>query len=91
LLEYPTALIGEIDVEYLVLPEEVITTPMKEHQKYFPVRGEDGRLLPYFISVRNGDATSLEVVKEGNKKVLKARLEDAAFYYREDLKTLFRI
>ncbi|MGI5901686.1 MAG: glycine--tRNA ligase subunit beta [Desulfitobacteriia bacterium] len=87
LLEYPTALIGEIDVEYLVLPEEVITTPMKEHQKYFPVRGEDGRLLPYFISVRNGDATSLEVVKEGNKKVLKARLEDAAFYYREDLKT----
>jgi len=86
LVEYPTALIGEIDVKYLTLPEEVITTPMKEHQRYFPVRGEDGRLLPYFITVRNGDSHCLDIVKEGNKKVLKARLEDAAFYYREDLK-----
>ncbi len=86
LVEYPTALIGEVDVKYMVLPEEVITTPMKEHQRYFPVRGEDGRLLPYFITVRNGDSTSQDIVKEGNKKVLKARLEDAAFYYREDLK-----
>lgn len=86
LLEYPTALMGEVDIKYMVLPEEVITTPMKEHQRYFPVRGEDGRLLPYFITLRNGDNTALDVVKEGNKKVLKARLEDAAFYYREDLK-----
>jgi len=86
LLEYPTALMGEVDIKYMVLPEEVITTPMKEHQRYFPVRGEDGRLLPYFITLRNGDSTALDVVKEGNKKVLKARLEDAAFYYREDLK-----
>lgn len=86
LVEYPTALLGEVDVKYMILPEEVITTPMKEHQRYFPVRSEDGRLLPYFITVRNGDNTSLDIVKEGNKKVLKARLEDAAFYYREDLK-----
>ncbi|MGI6451639.1 MAG: glycine--tRNA ligase subunit beta [Desulfitobacteriia bacterium] len=86
LVEYPTALLGEVDVKYLLLPEEVITTPMKEHQRYFPVRGEDGKLLPYFITVRNGDSTSLNIVKEGNKKVLKARLEDAAFYYREDVK-----
>jgi len=86
LVEYPTALLGEVDVKYMILPEEVITTPMKEHQRYFPVRGGDGKLLPYFITVRNGDSTSLELVKEGNKKVLKARLEDAAFYYREDLK-----
>ncbi|NLM21421.1 MAG: glycine--tRNA ligase subunit beta [Peptococcaceae bacterium] len=86
LLEYPTALLGEVDVKYMILPEEVITTPMKEHQRYFPVRGEDGKLLPYFVTVRNGDSTSLDLVKEGNKKVLKARLEDAAFYYREDLK-----
>ncbi|NLI91634.1 MAG: glycine--tRNA ligase subunit beta [Peptococcaceae bacterium] len=86
LVEYPTALMGEVDVKYMVLPEEVITTPMKEHQRYFPVRGEDGKLLPYFITVRNGDSTSLDLVKEGNKKVLKARLEDASFYYREDLK-----
>lgn len=86
LVEFPTALLGEVDVKYMILPEEVITTPMKEHQKYFPVRGEGGRLLPYFITVRNGDNTSLNIVKEGNKRVLKARLEDAAFYYREDLK-----
>lgn len=86
LVEYPTALIGELDIKYMILPEEVITTPMKEHQRYFPVRGENGKLLPYFITVRNGDNTSLDLVKEGNKKVLKARLEDAAFYYREDLK-----
>ncbi|RNC29875.1 MAG: Glycine--tRNA ligase beta subunit [Candidatus Dichloromethanomonas elyunquensis] len=86
LVEYPTALMGEVDIKYMVLPEEVITTPMKEHQRYFPVRGEDGKLLPYFVTVRNGDSSSLDVVREGNKKVLKARLEDAAFYYREDLK-----
>lgn len=86
LVEYPTALIGEVDLKYMILPEEVITTPMKEHQRYFPVRSEDGKLLPYFITVRNGDGTALDLVKEGNKKVLKARLEDAAFYYREDLK-----
>jgi len=86
LVEYPTALLGDLDIKYLALPEEVITTPMKEHQKYFPVRGENGKLLPYFITVRNGDNTGLDVVKEGNKKVLKARLEDAAFYFREDLK-----
>lgn len=86
LVEYPTALMGEVGVEYMILPEEVITTPMKEHQRYFPVRSAEGKLLPYFITVRNGDKTSLDMVKEGNKKVLKARLEDAAFYYREDLK-----
>jgi len=86
LVEYPTALIGEVDIKYMVMPEEVITTPMKEHQRYFPVRGVDGMLLPYFITVRNGNSTSLDLVKEGNKKVLKARLEDAAFYFREDLK-----
>ncbi len=86
LVEYPTALIGEVGVEYMILPEEVITTPMKEHQRYFPVRSGEGKLLPYFITVRNGDKNSLDMVKEGNKKVLKARLEDAAFYYREDLK-----
>lgn len=86
LVEYPTALMGEVGVEYMILPEEVITTPMKEHQRYFPVRSNEGKLLPYFITVRNGDSTSLDMVKEGNKRVLKARLEDAAFYYREDLK-----
>lgn len=86
LVEYPTALIGEVDLKYMILPEEVITTPMKEHQRYFPVRSGKGKLLPYFITVRNGDNASLDLVREGNKKVLKARLEDASFYFREDLK-----
>lgn len=86
ILEYPTALLGEVADKYMHLPEPVITTPMKEHQRYFPVRGKDGKLLPYFITVRNGDDHALEKVKAGNEKVLKARLEDAAFYYREDQK-----
>ncbi|MFZ3100966.1 MAG: glycine--tRNA ligase subunit beta [Desulfitobacteriaceae bacterium] len=86
LVEYPTALLGEIALQYMHLPEPVLTTPMREHQRYFPVRQSEGKLLPYFITVRNGDTTCLEKVKAGNEKVLKARLEDAAFYYREDQK-----
>ena len=86
LVEYPTALLGEVTPEYMGLPEAVITTPMREHQRYFPVRAKNGKLLPYFITVRNGDAYAIDTVKAGNEKVLKARLEDAAFYYREDQK-----
>ncbi len=86
LVEYPTALLGEVASMYMELPAAVITTPMREHQRYFPVRAVNGKLLPYFITVRNGDAFALDTVKAGNEKVLKARLEDAAFYYREDQK-----
>ena len=86
LVEYPTALLGEVAAEYMHLPEAVITTPMREHQRYFPVRTKAGELLPYFITVRNGNDYALDTVKAGNEKVLKARLEDAAFYYREDQK-----
>jgi len=86
LVEYPTALLGEVASRYMHLPEAVITTPMREHQRYFPVRAKDGKLLPYFITVRNGNTFALDTVKAGNEKVLKARLEDAAFYYREDQK-----
>ncbi|ODA42578.1 glycine--tRNA ligase subunit beta [Desulfosporosinus sp. BG] len=86
LVEYPTALLGTVAPRYMHLPEAVITTPMREHQRYFPVRAKDGKLLPNFITVRNGDAFALDTVKAGNEKVLKARLEDAAFYYREDQK-----
>lgn len=86
IVEYPTALLGEVDERYMHLPEEVMTTPMREHQRYFPVHSADQKLLPYFIAVRNGDETALAKVKAGNEKVLKARLEDAAFYYREDKK-----
>lgn len=87
IVEYPTGLLGNVAQEYMELPEPVITTPMKEHQRYFPVRDKEGKLLPYFITVRNGDSYALEKVQAGNEKVLKARLEDAAFYYREDQKT----
>ena len=86
LVEYPTALLGKVAPKYMDLPEAVITTPMREHQRYFPVRAVGGKLLPYFITVRNGDALAIDIVKAGNEKVLKARLEDAAFYYREDQK-----
>ena len=86
LVEYPTALLGEVAPKYMNLPEAVITTPMREHQRYFPVRAVNGKLLPYFITVRNGDAFAIDTVKAGNEKVLRARLEDAAFYYREDQK-----
>ena len=86
LVEYPTALLGEVAPKYMDLPEAVITTPMREHQRYFPLRAASGKLLPYFITVRNGDAFAIDIVKAGNEKVLKARLEDAAFYYREDQK-----
>ncbi|AHF07841.1 glycine--tRNA ligase subunit beta [Desulfitobacterium metallireducens] len=86
IVEYPTALMGEVADKYMHLPEAVITTPMKDHQRYFPVRGKDGKLLPYFITVRNGGTHALDKVQAGNEKVLKARLEDAAFYYREDQK-----
>ncbi|AET70381.1 glycyl-tRNA synthetase, tetrameric type, beta subunit [Desulfosporosinus orientis DSM 765] len=86
LVEYPTALLGEVAPQYMHLPEAVITTPMREHQRYFPLRAENGKLLPYFITVRNGNEFALDKVRVGNEKVLKARLEDAAFYYREDQK-----
>lgn len=87
LLEYPTALCGTFAPEYLRLPEEVLITPMREHQRYFPVVGADGKLLAKFITVRNGTDAYLEIVREGNEKVLRARLADAEFFYEEDLKT----
>ena len=85
LVEYPTAFYGEFDESYAKLPKEVVTTPMKEHQRYFPVV-KDGKLLPNFIAVRNGNDYKIEVVKAGNEKVLVARLEDALFFYNEDIK-----
>ena len=85
LVEYPTAFYGEFEEDYVKLPKEVVTTPMKEHQRYFPV-SKDGKLLPYFIAVRNGDKHAIDIVKAGNEKVLEARLADALFFYDEDIK-----
>lgn len=86
LLEYPTAICGRIDPDFLELPREVLITPMKEHQRYFPVLDDRGGLLPRFISVRDGGSDYLEIVRDGNEKVLRARLVDARFFYEEDLK-----
>lgn len=86
LLEYPTALMGSFDEKYLRLPKEVIITPMKEHQRYFPVMDAKGDLLPHFVTVRNGLPRNIEIVTAGNEKVLRARLADAEFFYDEDLK-----
>ncbi|USK32653.1 glycine--tRNA ligase subunit beta [Bacillus sp. F19] len=86
LVEYPTALFGKFEEKYLSLPEEVLVTTMKEHQRYFPVKNAEGQLLPYFVTVRNGDHNHIENVARGNEKVLRARLSDAAFFYNEDQK-----
>lgn len=83
IVEYPTAFYGEFDKEYLELPKEVVKTPMKAHQRYFPVH-DKGELLPYFIAVRNGNDHKIENVKKGNEKVLEARLADALFFFKED-------
>lgn len=89
IVEYPTPFIGNIKENYLALPKEVITTPMKEHQRYYPVVDDKDRLLPYFIAVRNGDKEHIDIVAKGNEKVLDARLEDAKFFYNEDIKNPF--
>ncbi|GFH42162.1 glycine--tRNA ligase beta subunit [Lactococcus hodotermopsidis] len=86
LVEYPTAFIGNFDAKYLAVPEEVLVTSMREHQRYFEVRDLTGKLQPHFISVRNGNAEFIENVARGNEKVLVARLEDAEFFWREDQK-----
>ena len=87
LVEYPTALCGTFDESYLALPSDCIITPMKDHQRYFPMVDGKGKLLPMFLTVRNGDSKSLEVVAAGNERVLRARLDDAKFFFNEDRKT----
>lgn len=84
IVEYPTVFIGKIPKKYLSLPQEVIITPMKDHQRYFPVLDDEGKLLPYFLSVRSGNKEGLENVIAGNEKVLVPRLEDARFFYDHD-------
>ncbi|WP_427813113.1 glycine--tRNA ligase subunit beta [Enterococcus sp. 22-H-5-01] len=87
LVEYPTAFVGDFEERFLSIPEEVLVTSMKEHQRYFEVRNQAGMLLPHFISVRNGNSVKLDNVVKGNQKVLAARLEDGEFFYEEDKKS----
>ncbi|MBP6922595.1 MAG: glycine--tRNA ligase subunit beta [Veillonella sp.] len=86
LVEWPTALCGGFEDSYLALPDAAIITPMKDHQRYFPLMSKDGKLLPMFLTVRNGNDKSIEVVQAGNERVLRARLDDAKFFFNEDRK-----
>ncbi len=86
LVEEPTAILGNFSPDYLDLPAEILTTVMRKHQRYLPVRDADGKLLPHFVAVANGSVKE-DTVRNGNEGVLRARYEDAAFFWRADLQT----
>ena len=86
LVEWPTALCGGFEESYLALPDAAIITPMRDHQRYFPLVDQEGKLLPMFLTVRNGSDHSIEIVQAGNERVLRARLDDAKFFFNEDRK-----
>jgi glycyl-tRNA synthetase beta chain len=86
LVEYPTAVCGGFRPEYLDLPRDVVVTPMQKHQRYFPVVDARGALLPHFVTIANMRAKDLQLIRQGNERVLRARLNDAEFFFREDLK-----
>ncbi len=88
LVEYPTLVRGGFPDEYLNLPRELIITPMRKHQRYFPVANKQGKLLPYFVAVSNMKTRDMNAIAIGNERVLRARLADADFYYKEDQKKL---
>ncbi len=87
MVEYPTPLVGRFDARYLELPDDVIVTVMSGHQRYFAIEDEDGRLLPLFVAIRNGDDQGLDIVRRGNERVIEPRLADAEFYLTEDVRT----
>ncbi|MEK7220664.1 MAG: glycine--tRNA ligase subunit beta, partial [candidate division NC10 bacterium] len=82
LVEFPTVVCGSFRREYLELPRDVIITPMRKHQRYFPVVDAAGNLLPYFVAISNMRARDMELIRQGNERVLRARLNDAEFFYR---------
>ncbi|PWK80725.1 glycyl-tRNA synthetase beta chain [Lentzea atacamensis] len=86
LVEWPTPILGSFEERYLELPGQILTTVMRKHQRYLPVRSADGSLLPHFVAVANGSVDA-DLVRAGNEAVLRARYEDAAFFWRADLKT----
>jgi glycyl-tRNA synthetase len=86
LVERPTPLLGSFEERYLELPAQILTTVMRKHQRYLPVRAQDGSLLPHFVAVANGEVDQ-DLVRAGNEGVLRARYEDAAFFWRADLRT----
>ena len=86
LVEYPYGVCGRFDEKFLQLPEETLVTSMREHQKYFPVAGADGKLLPLFVAVNNTRIEDMALAANGHQRVLRARLEDGLFFYNEDRK-----
>jgi glycyl-tRNA synthetase beta chain len=89
LTEWPTVVLGDFEPEYLALPEEVLVTVMRDHQKYFAIEGADGKLAPHFLAVLNiqVDQEGEAVIRHGNQKVLRARFKDARFFWEFDQKT----
>jgi len=86
LVEWPDAILGGFDERYLELPAPIVVTAMRAHQRYFPVEGTEGTLLPYFVAIRNGRGEGADSIRRGNEAVLRARLEDARFYWQNDRK-----
>jgi glycyl-tRNA synthetase beta chain len=88
LVEFPTAVVGKFDAEFLALPPEVITTEMESHQRYFPVLKTEGssELLPYFVTISNGDPAKADLIAAGNERVIRARLSDGKYFFDLDRK-----
>jgi glycyl-tRNA synthetase beta chain len=86
LVEYPSVVVGSFDRKFLALPDEVLITSMREHQRYFSLRGQDGKLLPHFIAVNNTLTRNPDVVRQGHQRVLRARLSDAMYFFQVDSK-----
>ncbi len=86
LVEYPSVVCGNFEDKFLALPDDVLITSMREHQRYFSLRGKDGRLLPHFLAVNNTLARDPDLVRQGHERVLRARLSDAMFFFHEDAK-----
>ncbi len=86
LVEFPSVVCGHFDNEFLNLPDEVLITSMREHQRYFSLRGKDGKLLPHFLAVNNTLARDPDLVRQGHERVLRARLSDAMYFYQVDSK-----
>jgi glycyl-tRNA synthetase beta chain len=90
LTEFPSAILGSFDAEFLALPEEVLVTVMRDHQKYFAIEGADGKLLPHFLAVLNTDGDAEGLIRHGNERVLRARFNDARFFWQTDQKVDLR-
>ena len=90
LTEFPSAILGSFDAEFLALPEEVLVTVMRDHQKYFAIEDVDGRLLPHFLAVLNTDGDAEGLIRHGNERVLRARFNDARFFWQTDQKQNLR-